>query len=83
MERVNNIEVKKDKATILLRKEFYVKEAIEESLKDFKEICSSNLTEKGNYFTLLLKPKTEIKSSELAYEFCNYVLALMKNKTLV
>ena len=62
-----------------LNNKFYSKEAIEEALKDFKEICKGRILNDG--IEVELEPKEEVKL--LKEEFCNYVLGLMKNKTLV
>ncbi|MCK4521740.1 MAG: HxsD-like protein [Nanoarchaeota archaeon] len=64
---------------ILLNKEFYNKESVKEALNDFKGICRGKIL--NNSIEIELKPKEDIK--QLKEEFCNYVLGLMKNKTLV
>ncbi len=62
---------------IKLNSKFYDKEVIEEALNDFGEVCSGKMTDDG----VELEPKEDVKNLE--EEFCNYVLGLMKNKTLV
>lgn len=62
-----------------LNKRFYNKGAVEEALNDFKAVCKGKVL--NNNIEVELKAKEDIKNLE--EEFCNYVLALMKNKTLV
>ncbi len=64
---------------IKLNNKFYDKEAIEEALNDFKGVCKGKILNKD--IEIELKPKEETK--QLKEEFSNYVLGLMKNKTLV
>ena len=72
----------KSKISILLNKKFYNKEAILQSLKDFKEICQGELIEGDNFLVVLSVEEKELLEV-LGYEFCNYVLGLMKNEQLV
>jgi len=76
------IEIKKDKIRINLNKNFYSLIAVEESLKDFDKVCYSKIRNK-NQIEVILEPKDKKLIKILGYEFCNYVLGLMKNKTLV
>ncbi|MAG50268.1 hypothetical protein CL621_01345 [archaeon] len=71
-----------NKIAFSLNEKFYKKEAIKESLKDFKEVCEGKIErdEQGN-FKIILIPKEE--TEKLKEEFCNYVLGLMKNELLV
>jgi len=61
---------------ISLSKDFYSASSVKQALKDYKEICTGDLTSKDR-LEIELKPKSEINN--LAEEFCNYVLALEKN----
>ena len=65
-----------------LNKDFYNRESINKTVKDFSNICDTIVKENGN-FRIILKPKEEVDSNELVNEFCNYVLAIMKNNSMV
>jgi len=77
-----NITTKKEQIFITLNKKFYDLSAVKESLEDFKEVCTSIIKNNEN-LEIILKPKDRELMNILGYEFCNYVLGLMKNKTLV
>ncbi len=64
---------------IKLNNKFYNKRVIEEALKDFKEVCNGKILNDGVEIELITKEEV-VKLKE---EFSNYVLGLMKNKTLV
>lgn len=76
------IEIKEKKIKICLNKQFYDLAAVKESLKDFKEVCTGKITEK-KHIEITLNPKDINFNNIIGYEFCNYVLGLMKNKSLV
>jgi hypothetical protein len=63
----------------ILNKKFYNIEAVKESLNDFKEVCNGKILNENIEVELI--PKEEI--ANLEKEFCNYVLGLMKNKSMV
>jgi len=71
------------KNKIVLKRRFYDSGSIKEALKDFKEICSGKLSNKKNTIEIQLKAKNKEFKNNLDSEFCNYVLGLMKNKSLV
>jgi len=73
---------RESKFVIHLSKSFYTKEAINESLVDYKDVCSGDVVV-GDYFVVTLVPKEDVGMKVLCGEFCNYVLSLMKNKCLV
>jgi len=62
-----------------LNKKFYNIEIVEEAFKDFKKVCKGRIL--NDKIEIELCPKGDIK--QLKEEFCNYVLGLMKNKTLI
>ena len=64
---------------IKLNNKFYNKEAVKEALIDFKDVCKGNIL--NDSMEIELEAKENVK--QLHGEFCNYVLGLMKNKTLV
>jgi hypothetical protein len=68
---------KEKKAVVKLNKAFYSREAIEETIKDYSEVCSAKIEEK-NAFLITLEPKEDINLQELCDEFCNYALSMMK-----
>ena len=68
-----------NKIRFTLNSQFYDKETVKEAIIDFKEVCDGKIL--NDEMEIELEPKEEI--AELKGEFCNYVLGLMKNKTLV
>lgn len=64
---------------IKLNNKFYNKEAVEEALDDFKEVCQGRIL--NEKIEVELEPKEETEN--LQEEFCNYVLGLMKNNVMV
>ena len=68
------------KIRLKLSNKFYDMQAIEEALKDFGNICVGRVL--NNDIEVELVPKEEI-NEPLKEEFCNYVLGLMKNQTLI
>lgn len=66
-----------------LNKNLYELSSIKQVIKQFKNICDMTLKEEEGYFNITLKPKNNSLSLSFADEFANYVLALMKNKSLV
>jgi hypothetical protein len=68
--------------TINLNKSFYNVNSIKQTVKDFSGVCSASI--KGNdRFEITLKAKVNLDIYILGYEFCNYLLALMKNENIV
>ena len=72
-----SVEILKDKALIRLNKGFYNISAIKQTAEAFKEICNVEIKE-DNVFELLLSPKEKTNLKELALEFSNYALGMMK-----
>ena len=64
---------------VRLNNKFYNKETVEQTLKDFKEVCKGKIL--NGDIEVELEPKEDVK--ELEGEFCNYVLGLMKNSIIV
>ena len=64
---------------ISLNNKFYEKSAVKEAIADFKEVCNAKIIDDS--IEVEIDPKEKIENIE--EEFCNYVLGLMKNKTLV
>lgn len=77
------VEKTKGRVVIILNKKFYDLNAIEESLHDFKQVCSGKIESAKKEIKIALMPKERKLNNALGYEFCNYILGLMKNKTLV
>ena len=59
-----------------LNNSLYTKKAIEKALLDFHNVCKGKII--NNNFNIELSPKQNL-DKPLKEEFCNYVLALMKN----
>lgn len=88
--RSMGIELQNNKIKVRLNKRFYVLDAIKYSLEDFKEIADFDLKINEKEYEIILKPKVglseDIEDNEIEKigpEFCNYVLAMMKNKSMV
>ena len=62
---------------IELNNNFYSKEAIEESLKDFKEVCEGKILNEN------IDVELDTEDEKIKEEFCNYVLGLMKNNAFI
>ena len=72
------------KKVIRLNKDFYQKDAIIEAISDFSEVCSGKIItqDKNQDIIVELQPLSD-DIQNLEEEFCNYVLGLMKNKTMI
>lgn len=66
---------------IKLSKDFYDMDSIRKAMEDFSGLCSATINREGLEIVLTTKGKSDVKT--LGYEFCNYVLALMKNNNIV
>ncbi len=79
-----NIEIdyKSKEIGLCLSKDFYSVDAVKQAIEDFKGICDSSLSNKKDIL-ISLKLKTDEDINIVGYEFCNYVLALMKNEAIV
>jgi hypothetical protein len=64
---------------IKLNNRFYDRTAVEEALRDFKKVCEGRIL--NDKIEIELEPKEKLDCLE--EEFCNYVLGLMKNKSLI
>jgi hypothetical protein len=67
---------------IKLNRKFYDRESIDESIREFSDVFSASIVE-GDCFAITITPKPGITARNLGPEFCNHVLAAMKNKNLV
>jgi len=77
-----SVDTKSGEVIISLNKKFYNQESIEKCAEEFSGICSTKIECKEN-FEVALKPKGGIDPGTIGYEFCNYLLASMKNENLV
>ena len=81
-----NLEIKKENNSIIgnLNLDFYNLNVINACIKEFQEICEISIKNKDNEIELTLTSKSEeLNSKEVFLEFCNYVLANMKNKSII
>ena len=62
---------------VKLNKLFYKKEAIKETILEFKKVCGCLVKEDDKYFLIYIKKKDK-DLKKLNFEFANYALALMK-----
>jgi len=65
------------RAEITFNNDLYSPEILEQAISDFKETCKITIEKKGLTSIITLVPDENLK--EITYEFCNYVLALMKD----
>ena len=73
---------KRIEITLKLKRDFYKIGSVKEAIRDFGEICEGRITSKeGPLIEVRLIPKES--SPNIEREFCNYVLGLMKNNSLV
>ncbi len=77
-----NMDRKAEKVTIKLNRRFYNIGSIRRGIKDFSGLCSADVNN-AEQFEIVLKSKGGLDVQILGYEFCNYVLALMKNNNTV
>ncbi len=70
-------------STLVLKKDFYSVDAINEALGFFKEICYLELKEDNKTVFLSFSSEEDLDLDLLKHEFSNYILGLMKNKSLV
>ena len=78
-----NDEAGQTQVIIQLNKQFYDLNSVNESIQDFNEVCTGKIDDKSEHeIKVILMPKNE-DIENLKYEFCNYVLGLMKNKNLI
>ena len=69
---------------ISLNKDFYDKGAIKETIAEFLDIYLVQIqNEDDKNLFISINPKKIKVDETLGYEFCNYVLGLMKNKSIV
>lgn len=68
--------------TIKLNKSLYDIDSIRKCIEDFSGLCSASVNE-NEQFEVVLKARGSSDARILGYEFCNYVLALMKNNNIV
>lgn len=72
-----NVEILNNKALLKLNKRFYSLNALKQTIDAFKEVCDAELSEKER-FEIMLKPREKMDLKELALEFSNYALGMMK-----
>lgn len=73
---LNNIKEdnRKNEVIINFNRKFYSNESISKTMKAFKDVCFCSF----NDFSVSLKPKEKLDKKELALEFYNYCLGVMK-----
>jgi hypothetical protein len=65
-------------------KDFYDLKSIKDTIKDFKDVAEIVFEDKNNKIKIIIKSKEkELSDTELYLEFRNYVLGMMKNKTII
>ncbi len=64
-------------------RKFYKILSIRQAIKDFSACLNGMVKESKSYFHVTLALKDKSLQNSIGHEFANYVLALMKNETLV
>jgi len=77
-----NINTKSRRVDIRLNKNFYSINAVRKASNDFKNVCDCSILNKKDIL-ISLRIKNHNDVNKIGYEFCNYVLGLMKNEALV
>jgi hypothetical protein len=70
-------------AVIKLNKKFYDEKSIKSCLEDFSASCSTDFRDNGEKFEIVVRSKGRLCAKKVGYEFCNYLLAFMKNNNKV
>lgn len=66
-----------------LNRKFYDISAVKEALQDFRKVCNIRIKEKKESIDVEIEPISGHDASTISGEFLNYVLGIMKNKTIV
>ena len=64
-----------------LNKKLYSKKAIEQAVRDYREICEASIENEKDYYKIILNKKVsddDISNNALKNEFCNYCLGMIK-----
>ena len=77
-----NIDQKEKKVKILLNKDFYNIEIVRKAADEFKEFGKFSVSGRDK-ISILIESVDESQIGSIGYEFCNYVLGLMKNEAVV
>ncbi|MFH1641594.1 MAG: HxsD-like protein [Nanoarchaeota archaeon] len=72
------IDFTKNKAKITFNNSIYYPEILGTATSDFKKSCKIRYINEGLYSSVVIESKDELRP--LTLEFCNYALALMKDK---
>ena len=76
------IDEKSNKVVIGLNKDLYDIDSIKNCAEDFSRLCTAKVRSNGKV-RVILEAKGEADISTLGHEFCNYLLAFMKNNNKV
>ncbi len=64
-------------------KRLYNLSSIKQAIKDFQIVSDGSINESKDYIHVILVLKDESLQSNIGHEFANYILALMKNESIV
>lgn len=70
----------KNKAQIQFNNTLYFPEVLEQAVDDFKKSCKIKFINEGLLSSVVIESKEKNTLKNVVYEFCNYALALMKDK---
>jgi hypothetical protein len=82
MTKIKTIQKKEKKFQIGLSKKLYTLNAIESAANEFKEISQIAIETKKNSYLITISPNGSDNARLIGYEFCNYVIGLMKEKNI-
>jgi hypothetical protein len=77
-----SIDEKNNAVKIILSNTLYPFDAVKKAAEDFRDIGDFTISKK-NVTSIVIKLKDKDYISSIGYEFCNYVLALMKNEAFI
>ena len=72
---MKKIVLKEGFAFLYLNKNFYNKENILESLKEYKDFFKGHFTDLGKYFIIKVENTSDYETKTLAEEFANFLIS--------
>lgn len=77
--KMKNVNTKGNEAKLVLKKKFYKKEPVIETVNVFSENFEVFVEEYKNRFVIKIKNRGEVKIEDVAYQFLNYTLSKTKD----
>ncbi|MFB6088261.1 MAG: HxsD-like protein [Candidatus Aenigmatarchaeota archaeon] len=76
---MKNVNLKDDEAELVLKKKFYRKRPVIETVNAFSENFEVHTEECGNKFVIRIKNQNDVEIEDVAYQFLNFVLSKTKD----